>query len=84
MEARYEIARKIVAMKDAYELGQLKRTARDYISGMLAAYGILIGTTDAEVALALAKVDALRTEDEDPVKFDEVSDELWQETLAGN
>jgi hypothetical protein len=58
MEARYEIARKIVAMKDAFEAGQLKRTARDYISGMLAAYGILVGIADADAAYAQAKRDA--------------------------
>ena len=62
MEARYEIARKIVEKVAELEAGKLKKTARDYISGMIAAYGMLIGETNADRAYAQAQEDAQRPE----------------------
>lgn len=60
MEERIAIAKKIVEMVEQLEAGKLKRTARDYISGMIAAYGILIDVDDHNAAYAQAKLDALK------------------------
>lgn len=74
MEARYEIARLIVRKVADLEAGKLKKTAKDYISGMIAAYGILIREPDVKRAYEQAKLDAVWQAGGDDPQF-EIVDE---------
>jgi hypothetical protein len=68
-DKRYQLARAIVETIAAYEAKQLKRGARDYITGMITAYRILADIVDNDAALAQIRIDAARDADDEP-KFE--------------